>query len=318
MRMLTMPLFSGDRTVGTEVWAIGGGKGGTGKSFLTSSMGMCLASRGERAVLLDADLGGANLHSFLGIRRPKSSLTDFFERNIPLEELIIDTGIERMGLVTGDVHSLASDDIKYTQKMKLFRHIKKLNADHVLIDLGSGSDNNTMDTFLFADKMIVVLVPEITAIENMYHFIKNVFFRKLKTAVSKHGLKDTVIDIWKKRETLGVRNIRELVTYLKGRNPGVSDIIDEAVANFEISVILNQVRSGSEIPIGASIRSVFQKMLGFQALYVGYVEYDDMVLRCTNNGRPFMLNYPSSHCAREIQRLSSNLIEGMQVKVMSL
>jgi flagellar biosynthesis protein FlhG len=312
-----MPTFSGEKNAGTEVWAIGGGKGGTGKSFLTSSMGMCLASRGERVVLIDADLGGANLHSFLGVRRPKSSLTDFFERRTPLEELIVDTGIERLGLVTGDVHSLASDDIKYTQKMKLFRHIKGLRADYVLIDLGSGSNNNTIDTFLFADRMIVVLIPEITSIENMYHFIKNVFFRKLKVALGKYGMKDTVTEVWRKREMFGIKNIRELVTHLKERSPSVSDVLDQEVANFEIRIILNQVRSGSEIPIGASIKSVFRKMLGFTALYVGYVEYDDLVLRCTNNGRPFMLNYPSSQCAREIQRLSNNVIEDIQVKVMS-
>ncbi len=56
----------------SEIWAIGGGKGGTGKSFLTSSIGRNLAQSGYRVTLIDADLGGANLHSFLKIRKPKS------------------------------------------------------------------------------------------------------------------------------------------------------------------------------------------------------------------------------------------------------
>ena len=63
-----------------EIWAIGGGKGGTGKSFIISSMANCLAMQGKKVVLIDADLGGANLHTFLGIDKPSLSLSDFFEK----------------------------------------------------------------------------------------------------------------------------------------------------------------------------------------------------------------------------------------------
>lgn len=41
-----------------RIWAVGGGKGGTGKSFITSSLGTCLALKGSKTILLDADLGG--------------------------------------------------------------------------------------------------------------------------------------------------------------------------------------------------------------------------------------------------------------------
>jgi len=48
------------------IWTIGGGKGGSGKSFITANVGICLAKSGLRVILIDADLGGANLHTFLG------------------------------------------------------------------------------------------------------------------------------------------------------------------------------------------------------------------------------------------------------------
>lgn len=88
--------------------------------------------------------------------------------------------MENLTLITGDIHSLTSDTIKFTQKLKLFRQLMKLNAQNVVIDLGAGSHLNTLDTFLVADKMIVVLVPEMIAVENMYHFVKNTLFRKVK------------------------------------------------------------------------------------------------------------------------------------------
>ena len=150
-----------------KIWAIAGGKGGTGKTFLTSSIGIYLAKNGKRVLLIDVDIGGANLHSFLGINRPRKSLTNFFEMGIPLSKLAVNTGVDNLSLITGDVHSLASDSIKFTQKLKLFRHIMKLRRQYILIDLGGGSHNNTIDTFLMADKKIAVLEPEIIAIENM-------------------------------------------------------------------------------------------------------------------------------------------------------
>ena len=79
-----------------EIWAFGGGKGGTGKTFITSCLGTCLAKRGRRVVLVDMDIGGANLHSFIGISRPQKSLTDFFESGVSLSDLAVRTEVENM------------------------------------------------------------------------------------------------------------------------------------------------------------------------------------------------------------------------------
>ena len=102
-----------------EIWAIGGGKGGIGKSFLISNVAMYLALHDKKVVLLDADLGGANLHTFFGVNKPRTTLTEFFDEKIPLESLIVDSGIQNLGLLVGAVGSLAMDSIKYTQKQKL-------------------------------------------------------------------------------------------------------------------------------------------------------------------------------------------------------
>ena len=71
------------RTV-PEIWAVGGGKGGTGKSFMASSMAIQLAQTGHRVTLIDADIGGANLHSYFGMTHPRVTLTEFFEKKFLL------------------------------------------------------------------------------------------------------------------------------------------------------------------------------------------------------------------------------------------
>ncbi len=60
-----------------DIIAIGGGKGGVGKSFLASNLGVILAKNNNRSILVDVDLGGANLHTCLGIPAPSVTLSDF-------------------------------------------------------------------------------------------------------------------------------------------------------------------------------------------------------------------------------------------------
>ena len=61
--------------------SIGGGKGGVGKSTITANIGTALSQKGFSIVFIDADLGGANLHLCLGVRRPRAGLQDIYKRN---------------------------------------------------------------------------------------------------------------------------------------------------------------------------------------------------------------------------------------------
>lgn len=296
------------------IMAVGGGKGGVGKSFVMASLGMSLARQG-RVVMIDGDLGGANLHNFLGISRPVSSLTDFFERKVPLAELVVDSGIDNLGLLTGMVGTIGAEAIKHAQKQKLFSQIKRLQADYILIDLGAGTHFNTIDTLLLADKMIIVITPEIVSIENMYNFLRNLYFRRLGSVLSDHGYRELVVNTWRDRDELGVSNFRELVDCLKALSPEVKLIIEEELRDFAVHIVLNKARTNQDIITGSSVKSVCVKFFGVNALYSGYVEYDDLVTRSVNQRTPYLSAYPASRAARAIERLTANILSGHQVKV---
>ena len=75
-----------------QIWTIGGGKGGTGKSFFTGSLGFLLAGQGRRTLLVDLDLGAANLHTIVGLSHPERSVADFIHKRVPgLEETVVAT-----------------------------------------------------------------------------------------------------------------------------------------------------------------------------------------------------------------------------------
>ncbi len=298
-----------------EIWAVGGGKGGTGKTFLSSSTGTQLAKRGRRVVLVDMDIGGANLHSFFGINRPQKSLTGFFEAGAKLSELAVETDLTNLSLITGDIHSMASDNIKFGQKLRLFRQIMKLNVQNVVIDLGAGSHVNTLDTLLIADKMIVVLVPEVIAIENMYHFVKNTLFRKVKSILKDYGFKEIVQHVWDRRQSYGIKNLKELIDYLKASFSYIGTILDSELADFKIHLVVNMARSNQDILLGASIKSVLTKFLGVTVLYSGYVEYNDVVWKAVRERKPFMLNYAATGCAKQVETIVDNIMHGCEVSV---
>lgn len=296
-----------------EIWAIGGGKGGIGKSFIISSVGNYLARQGRKVVLVDADLGAANLHTFLGMGKPEKSLTDFFENRLPLASLLVETGIDNLELMAGAIHSMVPENIKYAQKMKFFRHVRKLEADFVLIDLGAGVHFNTIDTFLLADKKIVVIVPEITAIENMYGFIKIVFFRHIMNTLGRNGFKDEFKEAWDRRQVEGIATLKHFVAYLHSRSAAMGNIIDRELAGFRVDIVLNQIKRKREKRIGSSVKSICLKYFGLDARYAGFVETDDFITRSLNNRQPYMQTYPESKCAREVAAIVENLIGNRQV-----
>jgi flagellar biosynthesis protein FlhG len=78
-----------------KLWAVGGGKGGIGKSTVSILLAFWLARMGKRTILVDLDLGGANLHTLMGIKSPPKTLNDFVTRRIDsLEEVCIETDIK--------------------------------------------------------------------------------------------------------------------------------------------------------------------------------------------------------------------------------
>ncbi|GAB4388788.1 MAG: P-loop NTPase [Thermodesulfovibrionales bacterium] len=296
-----------------EIWAVGGGKGGTGKTFLTSALGTCLALRRKKVILVDADLGGCNLHTLFGIPKPYRSLSDFIERKARLEDLVVPSGVAGLGLISGNPGSLDSGSIKHAQKLKLFRHIGALDADFVIMDLGAGSHVNTLDAFLIADKKIVAITPEITAIENLYQFIKAALFRKLKTSPAVEDIKGVFQRVWERRAELGIRHLRDLVARIAEASPQAGAIVERELRDFNIHVVLNQVKSAQSIQVGASVKSVCIKHMGFMASYPGFVNFDEGVARSINSRQPLMRAQPRSECARQIERLADNLLGRRQV-----
>jgi len=103
-----------------HIWPIGGGKGGSGKSFLASSLGRLLAKSGKKTLLIDLDLGAANLHTMVDVPYPGKCFSDFIRKKIPLlENTILETPIPNLFLISGAHDNLDIANLPYDKKIKL-------------------------------------------------------------------------------------------------------------------------------------------------------------------------------------------------------
>mgnify|MGYP003617274944 FL=1 len=164
-----------------KIWAVGGGKGGVGKSLVTANLSICLALMGYKVVAIDLDLGGANLHTCLGVPIPEKTLSDYLSKKVPsLGHLLTSTPITNLSIISGAQDDVGIANLKQIQKTKILSSIVDLDADFILLDLGAGTSFNTLDFFIAADQGILTALPEPTSIENTYRFIRSVYHRKLK------------------------------------------------------------------------------------------------------------------------------------------
>jgi flagellar biosynthesis protein FlhG len=257
-----------------HIWAVGGGKGGTGKSLVAHGLGLGLAGQGSNVILVDADYGGPNQHTYCGLRQPGTSLADFFERKQPLESLALETGVPRLRLIPGNINTANTDGITWAQKQKLFRHLRQLQTDHVILDLGAGSQYDTLDTFLLADYQIGVIMPDRLSIENFYLFLKNLKFRQVGNILSVLGLKEQAATIWKNRAEHGIGNTRDLLRHLGARSSALAERLALEQGRLFLHLIINQVREYRQIELGLAVKSSVQKYFQIQAGLAGSIRHD--------------------------------------------
>jgi flagellar biosynthesis protein FlhG len=297
-----------------RLWAVGSGKGGVGKSVVTANLAIALAQKGKKCVILDADLGGANQHTILGMPNPRTSLADLFSRTVPsLKEILLPTPVPNLWLISGAHAQLDMANPKHALKEKIIRQLGTLEVDHVLIDLGAGSTFNVLDFFLAAHERIVVVAPVPTAIENAYHFLKAAYFRGLKRAIQKAGAVRIVDQAMEEKVARGIRSPRELLAQITVMDPAAGAAIARDVAGLAPRLIVNQVQQEEELELGRRMALAYRDYFGVQADFLGAIRSDDRVRHAIRMKRPVLDAFPQSVFALAIREIAEYRLNAREV-----
>ena len=248
----------------TRIWSFGGGKGGVGKSLVCAAVATELAQRGQRVVVLDADLGSANLHTLLGLLYPEATLADFFgDRTARLSEVCLPTPIDGLSLISGAAAILGAAHPAPAQRARLIREICELDAHVVVVDLGSGTHYDTLDFFNLAEEGLVVTGPEPTAIQNAYAFMKAARFRWMQCAFAEEPTIGTLIDrALLPRGAQRIESVERLVAAIDREEGGLGERARECLGSFRARLIVNQASSRRAFRISTALASVCSRHLG--------------------------------------------------------
>ena len=171
MSMTTAPAAPKARA-GARTLAVTSGKGGVGKTFVTANLAAALAARGERVLVLDADLGLANLDVVLNLH-PKLTLHDVFTERCTLEQAILPAPGGFHVLLAGSgmmEYSRLTPDVR--DKLLHILEVVRPRFDYVLLDTGAGISDVVLFAVSMAHDVLVVATPEPTSLTDAYATIK--------------------------------------------------------------------------------------------------------------------------------------------------
>jgi flagellar biosynthesis protein FlhG len=236
-------MASNAKRVRPRVVAIAGGKGGVGKSTVAINLASAMARSGQRVVLVDGDLGAANLHTMLGIVKPPVGLANLLDDATDTLEDARIAITPSLSLVPGTSRPGAAN-LSSAHRMRLFRALLRLDADCVIVDIGAGTGYTVVDMVAIADLKLFVVTPQLPSIHNAYALLKacvHRITRKLAASDVEQGLIDAALGNDHKARTIG-----QLLEVLRGFDGGLSDRIRDVLSRFGAGLICNQVTSPAE------------------------------------------------------------------------
>jgi flagellar biosynthesis protein FlhG len=156
-----------------RVIAITSGKGGVGKSNIALNLALSFQRLGKMSLVLDADLGMANIHILAGLQ-PKYTLRNFIDSDLQISDLIM-PGPGGIGIVAGGSGILKLADSTHGQRRKMISALEQIElcTDIIIVDTAAGMGAEVRDFLFAADEIVFVLSPEITSLADAYGLLKS-------------------------------------------------------------------------------------------------------------------------------------------------
>ena len=157
---------------GAKIISVSSGKGGTGKSFISSNLAVTLAESGSKVLLIDLDLNFANLSTMLNISSTQN-IYHYLTYNKSLTDVITKFS-NNLNVVLGESGKIDHPTFSYDKSSLLLSELLNISDqyDFIIIDTASGIDNGSLNILINSDEIILVTTPEPTAVMDGYVILK--------------------------------------------------------------------------------------------------------------------------------------------------
>jgi flagellar biosynthesis protein FlhG len=294
----------------TTIIPVAGGKGGVGKSLFTANLGIALAELGHAVIVADLDLGGSNLHSFLGLANDAPGIGDFLiARRGDLQDLLVPTATAGLRFLPGDGRTPLMASITHAQKSRLLRELRKLPARYLLLDLGAGSSLHTLDLFLMAPRGLVVTVPEMPAMMNAMAFLKNAVFRMISSEIGRREPLKKMVEASRSRP-LEEQNLTmaELIGQIARVDAAAGSRLQQLCRQLTPRLIFNLGEEPDDLAVFAKMERSLRERLQLQTECFGFIYADPTARQAIRKGQPLLNWRRDSLAAQGIERIADRLV----------
>lgn len=259
------------------------GKGGVGKSNIAAALSFALADFGKRVVLIDADLGMANLDILCGVNNARYNISHLIDGSRSLNEILVhfrtsERATARNGavaLLPGGVGLKDIADLDDNEMERLFERMSGLESlsDYLIMDAGAGIHKGVLSFAYASEITILVTTPEPTSIRDAYGVIKS-----LGAAA------------WES---------------IEGTTTGLMLVVNMAESSREASEVAERIKLAS------------MQFLGNAPVYLGCVLKDEVIERSVKARKIFYRTDPDSNASICVRNLAGELLklcEGMDIK----
>lgn len=309
LALFTKPYYTELITM-VNILPIASGKGGVGKSAVSVNVAVSLAQKGKKVILCDFDFGGANLHTLLGLKNNQAGMGNFIYRQIAdLDTLLQETGIENLQFIAGDCLFPGTANMDFFMKKKIMKDLTVLPADYVILDLGGGSNYNTLDFFLLTYNSLLVTSPEITSIMNAYSFLKGAIFRFFTHQFPNRSPERAYIQDFIKSVATGTESsFIALMETLCQQFPETGIPACQELAKLRPQVVLNMGSTIQDLEMGRRLRSLVNSKLSIPMDFIGFIPSDPIVPMAVARRAPASILEPASNFAIAIHKTADRIL----------
>src|SRR5579872_2454718 len=297
----------GVKTVGRFI-AVGGGRGGAGKSLVAVNLAVYFAQLGKPVVLVDADAAGANLHSHFGLRAA-SVEPDVDEGGFEaIARAHVPTSVPGLSLLPAAHDAITPGlALRAGRKMRWLAGLRALPAEYLVVDVGPGHSDFAVDLMLAADVPIAVTVPEPPAVEGTYRFLRAAFRRRLRRALVRDKLRSALLE--RALADLGTLPAPiDLVHKLTRVEKTLAEMAWTEACAMRVQLVVNQTRVRTDAELGAWMSGLVSRHYGIALDELGHVEHDDTVWLTVRRNKPLLVDSPTSKSARNVERIARRVL----------
>jgi flagellar biosynthesis protein FlhG len=288
--------------------AVGGGRGGVGKSLVAVNLAVYLAQLGKTVVLVDADASGSNLHSHFGLKAARAE-PDLVEGGpMAARQALVATTVPGLVLLPFAHDAVSSSvTLKAGRKTRWLTSLRALPADYLVVDVGPGHGDMALDLMLAADVSVAVAVPEPPAVEATYRFLRAAYRRKLRRTFSRDKLRASLIE--RALADIGALPAPiDLVHKLAKIDRQLAEDAWAQALGLRVQLVVNQTRVRTDVELGSWMSGLTSRHYGVALDELGHIEHDDTVWLTVRRNKPLLVDSPTSKSARNMERIARRVV----------